>query len=38
MKSIMKSFKLIQAGFLLGTLFWMWVESEENKKKEAINA
>lgn len=36
MKAFIKSLKLIQAGFLLGTLFWMWAESE--KEKEAINA
>ena len=33
MKTFIRSFKLIQAGFLLGTFFWMWVMSEEEKKK-----
>jgi hypothetical protein len=39
MKSFSKAFKMIQVGFLLGTLFWMWVmgEEEEKKKKEALN-
>ena len=38
MKALLKSLKLIQAGFLLGTAFWLWVMSEDEKKKETANA
>lgn len=38
MKTLIKSLKLIQAGFLLGTVFWMWIMSEEEKKKEETYA
>lgn len=38
MKAFMKAFKLIQLGFLLGTIFWMWIESEEKKEEELVTA
>ena len=34
MKALIKSIKLIQVGFLLGTFFWMWIMSEEEQKKK----
>ncbi len=39
MKTFIKSFKLIQAGFLLGIAFTCWVlGEEESNNKETANA
>jgi len=34
MRAFIRSVKLINAGFLLGTAFWLWVMSEDEKKKK----
>jgi len=37
MKSFIKTIKLLNAGFLFGTAFWLWVMSEDEKKKKNVN-